>query len=94
MDDIEDIVARLERLELSAGRNQASSSECTLKFRLDDPDGEYAFKCAMAARDMSMALHDIAMKCRSILKHGEPSKETRAILEEIREIACSTSIDD
>lgn len=55
-----------------------------LKFDLSDPDDEREHRYALAGRDALIALEAIDNRCRSILKHGEPSPETQRILEEIR----------
>jgi hypothetical protein len=40
----------------------------------------------MQGRDAKAAIWLVDQHCRSILKHGEPSEETRQHLEHIREI--------
>lgn len=56
----------------------------TLRFNLDDPDDERAHRYALAGRDALIALELIDNRCRTILKHGDPSEETQKVLEEIR----------
>ena len=41
---------------------------------------------AMQGRDAKATLWAVDQHCRSLLKHGEPSEETRRHLEEIREM--------
>jgi hypothetical protein len=55
-----------------------------LKFDLSDADDEREHRYALAGRDALIALELIDNRCRSALKHGEPSEETTTILEEIR----------
>ena len=50
-------------------------------FRSDD---EREHRYALAGREALLALEEIEQAIRSKLKHGEPSEETRAVLEEIR----------
>lgn len=54
----------------------------TLTFTLPDEQAE----CDQALRSAAAhsALWDIDQHCRSLLKHGEPSEESVAILEAIR----------
>ena len=53
-----------------------------LRFRLPDEQPEY--NAAMQGVAAKSAIWDVDQHCRSILKHGEPSEETRRHLEEIR----------
>lgn len=55
-----------------------------LKFDLSDPDDERQHRYALAGRDALIALEEIEQRCRSILKHAEPSPETQRIVEEVR----------
>lgn len=55
-----------------------------LKFDLSDPDDASEHRYAMAGRDALIALERIDSQCRAVLKHGDPSDETRRVLEEIR----------
>jgi hypothetical protein len=55
-----------------------------LKFDLADPDDAREHRYALAGREALIALELIDNRCRSALKHGEPSEETTTILEEIR----------
>lgn len=56
--------------------------EAILKFDL--PEEEAEFRYAQQGRDALLTLWDIDQRCRGILKHGDPSDETAAILKEIR----------
>lgn len=55
-----------------------------LRYDLSDPDDEREHRYALAGKDALIALEGIANEIRIRLKHGEPSKETRAVLEQIR----------
>ena len=55
-----------------------------LRYRL--PDEQVEFNAAMQGRDAKATLWLVDQHCRSILKHGEPSEETRQHLEHIREM--------
>jgi len=55
-----------------------------LRFRL--PEEQPEFTAAMQGADAKSAIWQVDQHCRSILKHGEPSEETRKHLEHIREI--------
>jgi hypothetical protein len=57
-----------------------------LRFDLSDPDDERQHRYALAGRDALIALELIDNRCRSILKHGEPSPETERVLEDIRSL--------
>ena len=59
-------------------------AHATLRFDLSDPDDEREHRYALAGREALLALEEIEQAIRSKLKHGEPSEETRAVLEEIR----------
>ena len=54
-----------------------------LRFRL--PQEQPEFTAAIQGGDAKSALWQVDQYCRGILKHGEPSAETRRHLEEIRE---------
>jgi hypothetical protein len=58
----------------------------TLRFDLSDADDEREHRYALAGKDALLALEAIDNTCRAILKHGEPSEEVQAILEEIRRL--------
>jgi hypothetical protein len=55
-----------------------------LRFDLDDPDDAREHRYCLAGRDALIALEVIDNRCRSVLKHGDPSKETQTVLEDIR----------
>jgi len=55
-----------------------------IRFRL--PDEKTEFNAAMQGLDAKAVLWAVDQHCRRILKHGEPSEETRRHLEEIREM--------
>lgn len=54
----------------------------TLRFTL--PDEQVEFDAALAGRQAMSALWEIDQRCRSMLKHGQPSRETAQLAEEIR----------
>jgi transcriptional regulator of NAD metabolism len=55
-----------------------------LRFRL--PEERAEFTAAMQGRDAKTVIWLVDQHCRSILKHGEPSEETRQQLEQIRQM--------
>ena len=55
-----------------------------LRFRL--PEEQTEFTAAMQGADAKAAIWQVDQYCRSILKHGEPSEETRQQLEKIRQL--------
>jgi hypothetical protein len=56
--------------------------KATLTFNLPDEQGE--FDAARLGSQALAALWDIDQRCRSLLKHGDPSDETARLAEEIR----------
>jgi hypothetical protein len=58
------------------------SPVATLRFNLPDEQGEY--DAARLGSQALATLWEIDQRCRSLLKHGEPSDETRRLAEEIR----------
>jgi hypothetical protein len=52
--------------------------------RFDLPDEQAEFDAARLGRDALSALWDIDQHCRAIVKHGDPSEETRELAEAIR----------
>jgi hypothetical protein len=56
----------------------------TLRFRLPEDQGD--FDAARLGRSALTALWEIDQRCRGLLKHGEPSDETAALAQEIREM--------
>ena len=55
----------------------------TLRYRL--PDEQVELNAAMQGGDAKAVIWAVDQYCRGVLKHGEPSPETRRHLEEIRE---------
>lgn len=54
----------------------------TLRYTLPDEQAEFdAAREGQAARSL---LWEIDQRCRSLLKHGEPTSETRQLAEDIR----------
>jgi len=60
--------------------------QAILRFDCSDPDDAREHRYALAGRDALIALDVIDNRCRSLLKHGEPSPETERALEEIRSL--------
>jgi hypothetical protein len=58
------------------------SPVATLRFNLPDEQGE--FDAARLGGKALLALWEIDQKCRSLMKHGDPTPETRKLAEEIR----------
>jgi hypothetical protein len=58
------------------------SPVATLRFSL--PDEQADFDAARLGREALSTLWDIDQRCRALVKHGEPSEETRRLAEEIR----------
>lgn len=56
----------------------------TLRYTL--PDEQAEFDAARTGAEARRVLWDIDQRLRSLLKHGEPPKETRELAEEIRRI--------
>ena len=56
----------------------------TLRFRL--PDEQADFDAARLGRQMVAVIWEIDQRCRSLLKHGQPSGETRELAEELRQM--------
>ena len=54
----------------------------TLRFTL--PDEQSEFDAARQGQAAKAILWSIDQHCRSLVKHGEPSSETRRLAEEIR----------
>ena len=54
----------------------------TLRYKL--PDEQDAFDAAREGAAARSLLWEIDQRCRSLLKHGEPSSETEQFAEEIR----------
>jgi hypothetical protein len=60
--------------------------QAILRFDCSDPDDAREHRYCLAGRDALIALEVIDNRCRSILKHGEPSPETERAVEEIRSL--------
>jgi hypothetical protein len=58
------------------------SPVATLRFNLPDEQGE--FDAARLGGKALLTLWEIDQKCRSLLKHGDPTPEARKLAEEIR----------
>jgi len=56
--------------------------QAILKFTLPEEQGD--FDAACLGRDALSALWDIDQHCRAVVKHGDPSEETRELAEAIR----------
>jgi len=56
----------------------------TLRYRLPEEQSEY--DAARQGSEAKLLLWEIDQHCRSLLKHGEPSGETRELAERIREL--------
>jgi hypothetical protein len=63
----------------------------TLRFTLPDEQAEY--DAARLGREALSTLWDIDQRCRSLVKHGEPSEETERLAEEIRQMIRDTCPD-
>lgn len=62
-----------------------------LKFTL--PDEQADFDAARQGGEAKRVLWDIDQRLRAVCKHGEPSRETRELAEEIRQIIRDSSED-
>jgi hypothetical protein len=58
------------------------SPVATLRFRLPDEQGD--FDAARLGGQALLVLWEIDQRCRSLLKHGQPSDEAARLAEEIR----------
>ena len=56
----------------------------TLRFTLPEEQGD--FDAARLGRAMAATLWEIDQRCRSLVKHGEPTPEERRLAEEIRQL--------
>ena len=56
----------------------------TLRFAL--PEEQAEFDAARLGRQMVATIWEIDQRLRSLLKHGEPSGETRELAEQIRQL--------
>jgi len=53
-------------------------------FRFDLPEEQSEYDAARLGRAALSTLWDIDQHCRGLLKHGDPSEETRELAEAIR----------
>jgi hypothetical protein len=58
------------------------SPVATLRFTLPDEQGDY--DAARLGGKALLTLWEIDQRCRSLLKHGDPTPEARKLAEEIR----------
>jgi hypothetical protein len=65
--------------------------KATLSYDLPDDQGE--FDAAINGRKALSILWEIDQRCRSLLKHGEPTPEQAALAEEIREMIPNELLD-
>jgi hypothetical protein len=56
----------------------------TIRYTLPDEQGDY--DAARLGQSACGTLWDMDQRCRALLKHGEPSDETAALAEEIRQM--------
>ena len=56
----------------------------TLRYTLPEEQGD--FDAARLGRAMAATLWEIDQRCRSLVKHGEPTPEERRLAEEIRQL--------
>ena len=56
----------------------------TLRYRLPDEQADY--DAARLGRQMVTTIWEIDQRLRSLVKHGDPSEETAALAEEIRQM--------
>ena len=64
----------------------------TLRFTL--PEEEAEFRTAQQGQLAKSTLWEIDQKCRSLLKHGDPSDEAARLAEEIRGMIPYALLDD
>jgi hypothetical protein len=63
----------------------------TIRYRLPEEQNDY--DAARLGRQMVATLWEIDQRCRSLLKHGDPSEETARLAEEIRQMIRDTCPD-
>lgn len=61
----------------------------TLRYTL--PDEQAEFDAARQGSEARRVIWEIDQRCRSLLKHGEPSDETARLAEEIRQMIRDSS---
>lgn len=62
-----------------------------LRFSL--PEEESEFKSAIQGLEAKSVLWDIDQRCRSLLKHGDPTEEEARMAQEIRDMIPSHLLD-
>ena len=62
-----------------------------LRFSL--PEEESEFNSAQQGREAKSVLWDIDQRCRSLLKHGDPTEEEARLAQEIRDMIPSHLLD-
>lgn len=68
----------------------------TVTIRYTLPDEQTEYDAARLGRQALSVLWDIDQRCRSLVKHCEPSEETERLAEEIREMireGCPDALD-
>ena len=68
------------------GRGQWLTLMPTLTVTYTLPDEQAEYDAARLGRAMAATLWEIDQRCRSLVKHGEPSSETGQLAEEIRQM--------
>lgn len=63
----------------------------TIRYRL--PEEQDAYDAARTGADARLALWEIDQRCRSLLKHGEPTREQAELAEEIRQMIPAELLD-
>ena len=61
-----------------------NTMKLTITYTLPDEQAEY--DAARLGRQMAATLWEIDQRCRSLVKHGEPSEETKLLADEIRDM--------
>ena len=61
----------------------------TIRYTLPDEQGD--FDAARQGSEARRVIWEIDQRCRSLLKHGEPSDETARLAEEIRQMIRDSS---
>ena len=66
----------------------------TIRYRL--PDEQRDFDAARLGQTMAAVISEIDQRCRTVVKYGEPSDETAALAEQIRQMifnACPEALE-
>lgn len=58
----------------------------TVTIRYSLPDEQADYDAARLGRDACACLWEIDQRCRSLIKHGNPSEETQRLAEELRQM--------